>query len=173
MLSKTGPLTATKYRGYGSTSSSPSFGSSSDDISGQGSPMFSSPFSFDSFPSSSDSFGSTPTGFGFKSSYGLSNSDLMGLNQNWYQQQYLPLMMKQAGYPMMPGGYGMQYQTTTQAPEQESTKEKDKESEGGKKKNRLRFNLNRLQAIRLNNLKLPSLFSWHKNSTSTTTQSSV
>ena len=168
-------MTATKYRGFGSTSSnSPSSFGSTDEMNGN-SPMFSNPFSFDSFPSSSDNFGSTPTNFGFKSSYGLSNGDLMGLNNNnWYlnQQQYLPLMMKQAGYPMMSNGYAMQYQTTTQAPEQEATKEKDKETEG-KKKNRLRFNLNRLQAIRLNNLKLPSLFNWHKNSTTTTTPLSV
>lgn len=165
-------MTATRYRTYGSTGSFPS----TDDMSGN-SAMY-SPFSFDSFPSSSDTFGSTPTAYGFKSSYaGLSNNDLMGLNNNnWYlnQQQYLPLMMKQAGYPMMPGAYGMQYQTTTQAPtEQESSKDKEKEGNEGKKKNRLRFNLNRLQAIRLNNLKLPSLFNWHKNSTTTTTPSSV
>lgn len=163
----------TKYRGYGSsTGSAPSSFGSSDEGS---SPMFSNPFSFDSFPSSSDSFGSTPTNYGFKSS--SSYGDLMGLNNNWYlnQQQYLPLMMKQAGYPMMSGAYGMQssYQTTTQAPVEETTKEKDKESTGSKTKNRLRFNLNRLQAIRLNNLKLPSLFNWHKNSTTTTTPSSI
>lgn len=160
----------TKYRGYSSNSGSSSFSPSNEGSQS----MFSNPFSFaDSFPSNSDSFGASPTSnFGFKTSptYSLASSDLMSLNNNWYlnQQQYLPLMMKQAGYPMMSGGYGMQYQTTTQAPEQETTKEKDKET-GSKTKNRLRFNLN---LIRLNNLKLPSLFNWHKNST-TTTPSSV
>jgi len=166
-----GPMT-TKYRGYTQTNGAANSFAPSDESS---SPMFANPFSFDSFPASSDTFGSTPNNFGsFKSS--ASYGDLMGLNNNWYmnQQQYLPLMMKQAGYPMIPGAYGgMQYQTTTQAPnEQETTKEKDKETTGSKTKNRLRFNLNRLQAIRLNNLKLPSLFNWHKNST-TTTPSSV